>query len=34
MRRVRKLKFMQRNTFAIFAQDTFTNLYNQLTGGI
>ena len=34
MRRVRKLKFMQRNNFAIFAQDTFTNLYNQLTGGI
>jgi putative ABC transport system permease protein len=34
MRRIRKLKFMQRNNFAIFAQDTFTNLYNQLTGGI
>jgi putative ABC transport system permease protein len=34
MRRVRKLKFLQKNTFAIFAQDTFTNLYNQLTGGI
>jgi len=34
MRRVRKLKFMQKNNFAIFAQDTFTNLYNQLTGGI
>jgi putative ABC transport system permease protein len=34
MRRVRKLKFLQKNNFAIFAQDTFTNLYNQLTGGI
>jgi putative ABC transport system permease protein len=34
MRRVRKLKFMQKNNFAVFAQDTFTNLYNQLTGGI
>jgi putative ABC transport system permease protein len=34
MRRVRKLKFMQKNNFAIFAQDTFTNLYQQLTGGI
>ncbi|HXK09179.1 MAG TPA: ABC transporter permease [Vicinamibacteria bacterium] len=34
MRRARKLKFMQKNNFAIFAQDTFTNLYNQLTGGI
>jgi putative ABC transport system permease protein len=34
MRRVRKLKFTQRNNFAVFAQDTFTNLYNQLTGGI
>jgi len=34
MRRSRKLKFMQKNNFAIFAQDTFTNLYNQLTGGI
>jgi len=34
MRRSRKLKFLQKNNFAIFAQDTFTNLYNQLTGGI
>jgi putative ABC transport system permease protein len=34
MRRVRKLKFMQKNNFAVFAQDTFTNLYQQLTGGI
>jgi putative ABC transport system permease protein len=34
MRRERKLKFMQKNNFAIFAQDTFTNLYQQLTGGI
>jgi putative ABC transport system permease protein len=34
MRRVRRLKFMQKNNFAVFAQDTFTNLYQQLTGGI
>jgi putative ABC transport system permease protein len=34
MRRVRKLKFTQKNNFGVFAQDTFTNLYNQLTGGI
>jgi putative ABC transport system permease protein len=34
MRRTRKLKFLQKNNFAVFAQDTFTNLYNQLTGGI
>jgi putative ABC transport system permease protein len=34
MRRVRKLRYFERNNFAVFAQDTFTNLYNQLTGGI
>jgi putative ABC transport system permease protein len=34
MRRVRKLKYLEKNNFAVFAQDTFTNLYNQLTGGI
>ncbi len=34
LRRQRKLKFLQKDTFAIFTQDTLTNLYNQLTGGI
>jgi putative ABC transport system permease protein len=34
MRRVRKLKFLDKDTFAIFSQDTFTELYQQITGGI
>ena len=34
LRRYRKLKYLDKDTFAIFSQDTFTNLYNQLTGGI
>jgi putative ABC transport system permease protein len=34
LRRQRKLKFLSKDTFAMFTQDTLTNLYNQLTGGI
>jgi len=34
LRRQRKLKFMSKDTFMMFTQDTLTNLYNQLTGGI
>ncbi len=34
LRRQRKLKFLQKDTFTMFTQDTLTNLYNQLTGGI
>ena len=34
LRRHRKLKFRAKDTFTIFTQDTLTNLYNQLTGGI
>jgi putative ABC transport system permease protein len=34
IRRQRKLRFLQKDTFALFTQDTLTNLYNQLTGGI
>jgi putative ABC transport system permease protein len=34
LRRQRKLRFLQKDTFAMFTQDTLTNLYNQLTGGI
>ena len=34
MRRYRKLKYLERDNFRIFSQDTFTDLYNQLTGGI
>ena len=34
IRRQRKLKFLQKDTFMTFTQDTLTNLYNQLTGGI
>ena len=34
LRRHRKLKFRMKDTFTIFTQDTLTNLYNQLTGGI
>ena len=34
LRRQRKLRFAAKDTFSIFTQDTLTNLYNQLTGGI
>jgi putative ABC transport system permease protein len=34
LRRERKLRFMAKDTFTIFTQDTLTNLYRQLTGGI
>jgi putative ABC transport system permease protein len=34
LRRQRKLKFLQSDNFMIFTQDTLTNLYNQITGGI
>jgi putative ABC transport system permease protein len=34
LRRMRKLKFMDKDNFAIFGQDTFTDLYRQITGGI
>jgi putative ABC transport system permease protein len=34
LRRQRKLKFLAKDTFRIFTQDTLTDLYNQLTGGI
>jgi len=34
LRRQRKLKFLQKDTFMMFTQDTLTNLYDQLTGGI
>ncbi len=34
LRRMRKLKFLDKDTFAIFGQDTFTQLYQQITGGI
>ena len=34
LRRVRKLKYMEKDNFGVFAQDTFTDLYGQLTGGI
>jgi putative ABC transport system permease protein len=34
LRRQRKLKFRDEDNFTIFTQDTLTNLYNQLTGGI
>ena len=34
LRRQRKLKFTAKDTFTIFTQETLTNLYNQLTGGI
>ncbi|MET0551690.1 MAG: ABC transporter permease [Vicinamibacteria bacterium] len=34
LRRQRKLKFMAHDNFMIFTQDTLTNLYNQITGGI
>jgi putative ABC transport system permease protein len=34
LRRQRKLKYRDEDNFRIFTQDTLTNLYNQLTGGI
>jgi putative ABC transport system permease protein len=34
LRRRRKLKFLARDNFTIFTQDTLTNLYRQITGGI
>jgi putative ABC transport system permease protein len=34
MRRERKLRFWQPDTFGVFTQDTLTNLYRQITGGI
>jgi putative ABC transport system permease protein len=34
LRRQRKLKYMEKDNFGIFAQDTFMDLYAQLTGGI
>jgi putative ABC transport system permease protein len=34
IRRQRKLKFLEKDTFGIFTQDTLTDLYRQLTSGI
>jgi len=34
LRRKRKLKYLERDDFAVFAQDTFTDLYQKITGGI
>jgi putative ABC transport system permease protein len=34
MRRERKLRFWQADNFGVFTQDTLTNLYRQITGGI
>jgi putative ABC transport system permease protein len=34
LRRVRKLKYLEKDNFGIFSQDTFTDLYRQLTSGI
>jgi putative ABC transport system permease protein len=34
LRRLRKLKYMDKDNFGIFTQDTFTDLYRQVTGGI
>jgi putative ABC transport system permease protein len=34
MRRERKLRFWQPDNFGVFTQDTLTNLYRQITGGI
>jgi putative ABC transport system permease protein len=34
LRRKRKLRFLQPDNFAVFTQDTFTDLYRQITGGI
>jgi putative ABC transport system permease protein len=34
MRRYRRLKYMDKDNFSIFSQDTLTDLYRQITGGI
>ena len=34
LRRHRRIRFWQTDTFCIFTQDTFTDLYRRLTGGI
>jgi putative ABC transport system permease protein len=34
MRRYRKLKYLEKDNFAIFGQDTLTEIYRQITGGI
>jgi len=34
MRRERKLRFWHADNFGVFTQDTLTNLYRQITGGI
>jgi putative ABC transport system permease protein len=34
MRRERRLRFWQKDNFGVFTQDTLTNLYRQITGGI
>jgi putative ABC transport system permease protein len=34
IRRQRKLRYLDADNFTIFTQDTFTDLYRQLTGGI
>jgi putative ABC transport system permease protein len=34
LRRHRKLKYLEKDNFGIFSQDTFTDLYRQLTSGI
>jgi putative ABC transport system permease protein len=34
LRRKRRLKYLEKDNFAIFSQDTVTDLYRQLTGGI
>jgi len=34
MRRYRKLKYLQKDNFSIFSQDTINELYRQITGGI
>jgi putative ABC transport system permease protein len=34
LRRERKLRYWDRDTFGVFTQDTLTDLYRQITGGI
>ncbi len=34
LRRARKLRFWEKDNFGIFTQDTLTDLYRQITGGI
>jgi putative ABC transport system permease protein len=34
LRRARKLRFWQKDNFGMFTQDTLTDLYRQITGGI